>query len=288
MRRASLVVRVALLVVSCAVHYASAAEVSVAEEAVGVVWPTVASHAARIEGDQVTWQTSYVRNTSSAQNARRERLDLERPVPGTLDQERSAGVEPILNHEGEIVAFAIDPQRAPSWQEAITVTIQAPLVRDGAAIVLSPPLAHGGMVQRVDITGDGDLRFEPAASDGIVRHVGAWSAPGITETARRDANDDLGAGSPVSSGRSLALDDSPVYLVASSPALEHGLRGRAQTATERARPGLFLAAVLFIALALGCAEAYRRLGQDAQIEQAEAALREEFGTSGGPAEKKRV
>jgi hypothetical protein len=39
---------------------------------------------------------------------------------------------------------------------------------------------------------------------------------------------------------------------------------------------MILAVVVFLVLALGCVGAYRRLAGDARVEQAEAAIREDF------------
>ena len=175
----------------------------------------------------------------------------------------------MLDAKGAVVALAIDTRRVPDWREEVTVTLVAPVAHDGADVVLVPPLARGGSIQRIEVSGGGELRFEPESALGLVHEVGAWSTPGISERVRHEADALLG-------GRDAPLDESPIYVEATSSTLERGLRGRALTATERARPGLILAIVVFVLLAAACAAAYRWLARDARIEEAEATLREEF------------
>jgi len=265
-RPASLAVLAAIVL---AVFSASAA----GTEESSVAWPHAASHAGRIEGDRVLWQSTFCDNAGNDPNATRLQIDLARPLEGVLDGAGSPGVSAVVDGRGAILAFAIDPHRLPGWADAVTVTLRAPLARDGDAVVLTPPIAAGDAVQRVELSGDGDLRFEPAPSDGFVRNAGSWSAPGISASDRRATNAELGLGRA-------ALDESPIYLKATTPALDRGIRGRALTAQERARTGLILAAVAFVLLIAACAAGYRRLEQDARIEQAEVALREEFEKPG--------
>jgi hypothetical protein len=245
------------------------------------VSPQVASHAARIEGERVTWESSFIDNGPVDPAARWERIDLARPIAGELDAVRSPGVAAIVDGKGAILGFAVDARRVPNWHDAVTVTVRAPLTRAGGGggggdVVLAPPLARGDSVQRIVVSGEGDLRFEPDPGLGVVHHVGSWSAPSVSEDARRETDARL-------EGGHAALDLAPIYVLGSSPAFEQGLRGRALTATERARPGLILAVLVFVLLAGASAAAYRWLGHDARIEQAEAVLKQEFESdqSGG-------
>ncbi len=238
----------------------------------GSAWPSAAAHLGRIEGDHVTWQTSFVRNTSAETSESPpawERIDLARPVLAELDTARSPGIAAVADGKGAIVAFVVDTRRLSSWREDVTVVVRAPLVREGEEVVLTPPHARGGAGQRIEVSGEGELRFEPEASLGFIHEVGSWATPGISEAGRRESDALLG-------GRDTPLDESPIYVESTYSALERGLRGRALTATERARPGLILAVIVFVVLAAAAAAAYRRLSRDARIEQAEATLREEF------------
>lgn len=237
------------------------------------VSPRVAAHVGRIEGDRVTWESVFLDDGPGAADASGERIDLARPFPGELDTSRSPGVAAITDARGAIVGFAVEPRRRPYGSGSTVVVVRAPLVRVGDEVVLAPPLARGESVQRLAVSGEGELRFEPAPSTGLVHDVGSWSDPGIAEGSRRAADAALG-------GRDLPLDEAPIYLRASSSVLAGGLRGHALTATERSRPGRILAVLVFALLAAGCAAAYRRLGRDARIEQAEAVLREEFERHG--------
>jgi hypothetical protein len=259
----------ATIAVAVAVSSASA---SWADET-AVASPRVASHTGRIERDNVAWHSSFVGNVGDDPSSSRIRIDLARPLHGQLDAARSPGVGAIVDRQGGIVAFAIDPQRVPGWASVVTVTVRTSLPREGDTVVLAPPIAAGDSVQRVELSGEGDLRFEPAPQDGFVRELGSWSAAGISESDRRAANAELGLGR--------RFGESPIYLKASAPVLERGIRGRALTAQERARPGLILAVLAFVVLIAACAAGYRALGRDAQIEEAEALLREEFEQHGG-------
>jgi len=251
------------------------AEPSNASTAVGLAWPHAAEHAGRIEGDHVTWQSSFFDSLSLDLAARWQRFDLAHPVAGELDPSRSPGVTAVHDAGGAIVAFLVDTERAPDWRNQLDVTLRAPAPSDAKTheVILTPPLARADAIQRLDISGEGELRFEPATSDGLVHDIGSWSTPGISEETRRETNEHLAR-------HDTPLDDSPIYVKASAPAAAEGLRGRALTARERARPGLFLAVLLFLALGAACAAAYRWLGRDAGIEQAEAVLREEFERHG--------
>jgi hypothetical protein len=233
----------------------------------------VASHVGRIEGDRVTWRSMYVENASTDPSASRERLDLAHPFIGELDADQSPGVRAITDGTGAIVAIAVDPQVLGTWQRLVAFTVRAPLAREGATVVLAPPLARGEGIQRLDVNGPGDLRFEPASSDGLVKNVGSWSTAGIDETARRAASAELGE-------TSISLDEAPIFVVATSDAVARGLPGTALTAAERARPGLILAGILFVVLAAACGLAYRLLGREAGIERAEAAIREDYERGG--------
>jgi hypothetical protein len=259
--------------VAAAVAFAlSWSAASRADEGVAVS-PRVASHLARIEGDRVTWESSFIDNGPVDPAARWERIDLARPIAGELDAAQSPGVAAIVDAKGAIEAFVVDARRLPNWHDAVGIAIRAPLAHVDGDVVLSPPLARGDAVQRLVVSGEGDLRFEPAPGAGVVHNVGSWSTPGVSENARHDTNAWLGGGNT-------PLDLSPIYVQASSPALDHGLRGRALTATERAQPGLILAVLVFVLLAGASAATYRWLGRDARIEQAEAVLREEFERNG--------
>jgi hypothetical protein len=251
------------------------AEASNASTAVGAAWPLAAEHAGRIEGDHVVWQSSYFDSLSIDVAARWQRFDLARPVAGEIDAARSPGVTAVRDAGGAIVAFLVDADRAPDWRNQLDVVLRAPAPSDAKtrAITLAPPLPRTDAIQRLDVSGEGELRFEPATSDGLVHDIGSWSTPGISEDARHEVNEHLAR-------HDTPRDDSPIYVKASAPVVAEGLRGRALTASERARPGLLLAIFLFLALGGACGAAYRALGRDARIEQAEAVLREEFERHG--------
>jgi hypothetical protein len=242
-------------------------------EATAAATPRAASHVARIEGGSVTWESSFVGNESPDPPARWERIELARPISAELDAPRCPGVAAVVDAKGEILSFVIDTERLPDWRGDVRVALRAPLAHvgsnDDTKVVLVPPFARGAGVQRVEVSGEGELRFEPEASSGFVHEVGSWATPGVSEAARHDADALLG-------GRDTPLDESPIYVDAASAALEHGLRGRALTATQRAQPGLILAISVFALLAAACAAAYRWLARDARLEQAEATLREEY------------
>jgi hypothetical protein len=238
----------------------------------GFISPRAAAHVGRIEGGRVAWQSSYIGNVSGAPAdapPRWERLQLQRPVAGVLDAARSPGVAADLQPDGTIRAFEVDTRALPRWRDEVTVVVTATLVVEGGEVVLSPPLALGTGVQRIEISGEEERRFEPESTDGFVHDVGSWSTQGISEQARHETDALLG-------GRDAPLDEMPLYVEATSPALVRGLRGRAPTAAERARPGMILAIAVFFLLAVGCLVAYRWLAGDARVEQAEATIREEF------------
>jgi hypothetical protein len=239
------------------------------------VTTSAASHTGRIAGGRVTWESSYVANAGDdappSAPHRTHRIDLLSPVVAELDAARSPGVS-VVRAPGDghpVVAIEVDEERVPSWRANVTVVLEEPLTHDGADVVLAPPLCRGPAVQRLDVSGEGDLRFEPASSLGLVHDVGWWTSPAVTERARHDADGLLGE-------RAASLDEQPFYLEADSGDLSRGLRGRLPTAAERARPGVLLAVVVSAFLILGCGAAYKRLAGDARVEQAEAALREEF------------
>ena len=239
------------------------------------VTPGAASHTGRIASGHVTWESSYVASVGddapSFTPHRTHRIELARPIVAELDAARSPGVSVVrASSEGHpIVAIEVDEERLYSWRASVTFVLEQSLAREGGDVILAPPLCRGPTVQRVDVSGEGDLRFEPAPSLGLIHDVGWWASPVVTERARRDADALLG-------GRAASLDEQPFYLEADSGELSHGLRGRVLTAAERARPGVLLAVVVSALLVLGCAAAYKRLAGDARVEQAEAALREEF------------
>jgi hypothetical protein len=235
----------------------------------GSAWPRAVAHVGRIEGDHVLWNSSFVGNDTTDSSSGVVRIELARPVVADLDAEHSPGVSTVHDPTGAIVAFAVDTRQIDGWREGVQVSLRAPLKTEGVDVVLVPPLARGGAIQRIEVSGAGETRLEPDPSLGLVHDVGSWTTPGISEWARRESDALLGR-------RNAPLDEAPIYVEAASPSLDRGLRGRALTQEERARPGKLIAIGIFILLAAACAGAYRWLAGDARIEEAEATLREEY------------
>jgi hypothetical protein len=231
------------------------------------VRPRAAAHAAFVAGDTVTWTTTYNDCVSSDASAPAQRVLLSTPLRATLDADRSQGVTPALDAQGRIVALVFDG-RGLRWPLEVHATLRATVERSGDEIVLHPPLARSLVAERVEVAGEGDVRFEPSPSMGLVHNVGSWSTPGLSERTRHTADDVVG-------GHDAPLDEPPLYIGPSSE-LAQGLRGRTLTGAERARPGMLVALTVFLFLVIAITASYRWLGGRARIEQAEAVLREEY------------
>ncbi len=231
--------------------------------------PRFALHAARLSGDSVVWTSTLLDNTGDTGGKRAtRRVALARPIDAELVAP-SPGVSAIRDGRGEIVGYAIDGDQLPGWPARLQVTLRAKLAREGDDLVLEPPLVRGEVVQRIDVTAGRDARFEPAPELGLERHVGSWSAEGIGERARQSAGAQLAADGE-------ARGDVTLYVRSDAPELARGLRGRALTAEERARPGLLLAVTTFAILVAALLLVRRWLSGIARIERAEAFLREEY------------
>jgi hypothetical protein len=229
-----------------------------------------ASHEARVSHDEITWRSLYVGNAYYPGSGMTLLLDLAEPIVASLDAAGSPGVTPIVDG-GAIVGFAIDADHVPSWSDGVALVLHAP--RTGASeALLAPPLARGDVTSRIVVSGDDDLRFEPTAPQ-LERHVGYWAAASSREGERRACDEAIGERAR------LRLDEIPIYVTGAEAS--HGIRGHFTTSSERARPGIFFAAVLFVLVASGLGLAHLRLSGRARIEQAEAVLREEYGDSWG-------
>ncbi len=230
-----------------------------------------AVHDARVTREAVTWRSIYIDNevdTGDPDHRRAIRLDLARPVHAELDAPESPGVAAIVEDES-IVGFILDSDRLPGWRGAFAVTLHAPRrTVDASGDFLAPPLAKGEVPQRIVVTGDDDLRFEPG-DPTLERHVGYWAKASSRESDRRALDEQIGARAR------LPLDDLPIYVSgADGAALIHG---HFTTGPERARPGVIAATLLFVFVAGLLLVAHKRLTGRARIEQAEAILREEYG-----------
>jgi hypothetical protein len=251
----------AILFVAVATHAAHAADTV-------TMTTRAAVHDARVTRDGITWRSIYVDNAAIADKRQAIRLELARPIDATLDVAGSPGVTPIVSDES-IVAFVIDADRLPYWNDAVAVTLHAPRSDAGKhEEVLEAPLAHGDVPQRIVVSGDDDLRFEPDEPT-LERHVGYWAPASSRESERRACDEAIGSRAP------LPLDDLPIYVAGVDGAAT--IRGHFTTGPERARPGVIAATLLFVLVAALLAIAHRVLSGRARIEQAEAILREEFG-----------
>lgn len=230
--------------------------------------PRAVSHSGYIRGNAITWTSTYRAVASRDSTATSQAISLADPLAATLDVERSPGVAAVLDASERITTFVIDTERLPTWSYEIVVTLRAPRRSDGGEEVLTPPLVKMDGAQRIDVAGEGEIRFEPSASMGLVHHVGAWSAPSITEGARHELDVFLGR-------NDVPVDGLPLFVDAASPA-SSTLRGHALTSDERMRPGLYAAIAAFVLLVGAIAVAYQWLASNARIEEAEAALRSEF------------
>jgi hypothetical protein len=265
------------LLLACLTVFALAALAALSEavacgDVIQEAGPRVALHAARLSGDSVVWTSTLLGNTVDAGSARATmRVPLARPIDAELVAP-SPGISSILDGRGAIVAYAIDGARLPGWPARVQVTLRAKLAREGDDVVLAPPLVRGELVQRVDVTAGSGATFEPSADLRLERQLGSWSTEGVGERVRQNAAAELAADGE-------APGDVTLYVRSESPKLARGLRGRALTAEERARPGLLLALATFAILVAALLLVRRWLSGMVRIERAEAFLRTEYERS---------
>jgi hypothetical protein len=124
----------------------------------------------------------------------------------------------------------------------------------------------------ITLSGPEGRRFEPAADLALVRHVGFLATDDVDADARR-------ACARLTGARTLPLDAEPIYLLGTSRIVGH-VHGRVATQDERNRPGIFGAAIAFLASAIILVLLYRRLASSAEVERADAAIRAEYESPG--------
>lgn len=225
-----------------------------------------ASHDGTVEGDRITWRTTYVGNDAPGAGDTIH-VVLAAPLRCSPDDVRASHLVRVEQHGGAITGLEIEEYAG--WRDAIVVTVvQRFEKRD--AVTLTPPLARGDTVQVVTVTGGDDLRFEPSRATELVRHVGFLAPDEIDHAARTQCDDLL--------GRRFAASATPIYVRGTSRVAAEGLTGALTTSDERSRPGLVGAAFAFFAIGVGLVLLYRRLNGQARAEQAEAAIREEFAS----------
>jgi hypothetical protein len=224
------------------------------------------AHEARVSRSEIVWQSLYFGDGSVVERGQALRLDLAHPIVATLDPNESPGVTAVTRN-GAIVALTVDPAHAPHWGDGIAVTLHA---SRAPGEILDAPLARGQATARIVVLGDDELRFEPT-EPRIERHVGYWADARSQEPERRTCDEVVGARAP------LRLDEIPIYVTEIDATT--GIRGHFTTRKDRARPGVFAAACLFVLIVLGLGVTHLRLAGRARIEQAEAILREEYGES---------
>jgi hypothetical protein len=221
-----------------------------------------AHHAAIVTASSVRFHSEYVLQGSLTPT-----IDLAFPLPEGTTIDPSADVAPI-EREGRIVGLRV--LAAGAIRGRVEIMLAEPLDRNGDAARIAAPLASGDAVQIVEVTGADDLRFEPAASLQLERHVGFFAPLELSPSAR-DACDKA-----VHYVRLRTIDD-PIYVQSTARiAAEEGLRGTLTTREDRGRSGAIGAAGLFLGLVVGLVLLQRRLARTARIEHAEQTLAAEF------------
>lgn len=223
-----------------------------------------ASHDATVEGDRITWRTLYVGNDAPGASGEL-RVDLAAPLHVAAADVRAPRLVRVVQTGDTISGLVFGDD--PGWRDGIAVTVVQRFDKR-SAMTLAPPLARGDGVQVVTVTGQDDLRFEPAPATALVRHVG-FVAPDDVDHAARARCDEL-------LGRRFQASASPIYVRGASRVATDGMTGKLTTADERSLPGVIGAAIAFVALALALMLGYQRLGGHARAEQAEVVLREEY------------
>lgn len=215
------------------------------------------AHSGRVAVEAIEWRSIWVVKRTIEIGT--EAVALALPLHPETRLESPEDAEPIRDAAGRIVAIAL-PEHLWRIGRVELVTRQP---RGGAPERLAPPIARGSEIDRVVI--EEGTHFSPSGEAGLEPHVGYWTAPGLSDALKERADHLAVAASHEG--------QKPIYLRAET--MNRGLSGElAPTAVSARAP--IVAGAAFISLVLVLAGLHRILARRAEVERAEAALREEL------------